>query len=77
MSFHVYLCLNCRHLIEELTFLALKIGFLLIFCTNLILFLYVLFFHVALLLIRSWTFVDFGTFLLKRLRTSLCSFLIF
>ena len=57
------------YLIEELTFLVLKIGFLLIFCTHLILVLCVLFFYVALFLIRSWNFVDFGTFLLKRLRT--------
>ena len=75
ISFQVYLCLNCRHI--SLMFLVLKIGFLLIFCTNLILVLRVLFFHVVLFLIRSWNFVDFGTFLLKRLRTYLCSILIF
>ena len=63
ISFHVHLYLNCRHLIEELTFLVLKIGFLI--------FLYkpdsccCCFFHVASFLIRSWTFDDFHTFLLK------------
>lgn len=74
MPSYDYLYLNCRHLIKELTFLVLAIGFLLIYRSSLTLVLCVLFFRVAIILISRWAFDDFGTFLLKRLYTQLWSF---